>query len=97
MAGGGFPEPILIRLCTLGHAARAVFGTCVGGEPDCFKALKLRFASPVLPGQTLLTEMWKEDGGGREVFVCKVKETGKTGLAISNALMELDLHKTAKL
>lgn len=35
--GGGFPEPILMGLCTLGYAARAVLNTCGGGDPRRFK------------------------------------------------------------
>jgi multifunctional beta-oxidation protein len=45
----------------------------------------VRFASPVLPGQTIVTEMWKE--GGKVVFQTKVKENGK--LCISAAAAEL--------
>ena len=62
-----------------------MLNTCGGGDPGRFKALKLRFASPVLPGQTLQTEMWEE--GQRVIFQCKIKETGKT--VISNAFMDL--------
>jgi len=82
----GFPEPILMGLCTLGHAARSVLNTVAKGDPARFKALKLRFASPVLPGQTLLTEMWTE-ADNKVLFICKVKETGK--VVISNSFMEL--------
>ena len=97
--GGGFTEPILMGLCTLGYASRAVLDTCAGGDPSRFHALKLRFASPVLPGQTLVTSMWHigqgDNGSQRVVFVCKVKETGKT--VVSNAYMELTATPSAKL
>lgn len=49
------------------------------------KNIKVRFAGTVLPGQTLVTEMWKE--GNKVIFQVKVKETGK--LAISGAAAEL--------
>ena len=72
-------------LCTLGHASRSVLNTVAGGDPSRFQALKLRFASPVLPGQTLVTSMWEE--GTKIIFTSKIKETGTT--VLSNAFMEL--------
>jgi multifunctional beta-oxidation protein len=51
-----------------------------------FKNIKVRFAGAVIPGQTLVTEMWKE-GSGKVIFQTKVKETGK--LAIGGAAAEL--------
>ncbi|KAG4219638.1 hypothetical protein PC116_g31883, partial [Phytophthora cactorum] len=51
-----------------------------------FRNVKVRFAGTVVPGQTLVTEMWKE-GPSKVVFQTKVKETGR--LAISGAAAEL--------
>jgi multifunctional beta-oxidation protein len=50
-----------------------------------FKNIKVRFAGTVIPGQTLVTEMWKD--GNKVIFQTKVKETGK--LAIGGAAAEL--------
>lgn len=50
-----------------------------------YKNIKVRFAGTVIPGQTLITEMWKD--GNKIIFQTKVKETGK--LAIGGAAAEL--------
>lgn len=77
---GGFPVPILHGLCFFGIAAKAIYK-----KYGAFKNIKVRFAGTVLPGQTLVTECWKE--GNKVIFQTKVKETGK--LAIANAGAEL--------
>eukprot|EP00418_Pyrodinium_bahamense_P010606 CAMPEP_0179102670 /NCGR_PEP_ID=MMETSP0796-20121207/47531_1 /TAXON_ID=73915 /ORGANISM="Pyrodinium bahamense, Strain pbaha01" /LENGTH=249 /DNA_ID=CAMNT_0020800551 /DNA_START=215 /DNA_END=961 /DNA_ORIENTATION=- len=83
---GGFQRPILHGLCTMGHAARAVLSACADNDPQRFRAIKVRFASPVFPGSTLVTRCWRTERG-RVVFTTAVKETGK--VAISNAYMDL--------
>ncbi|KAK4959827.1 bifunctional hydroxyacyl-CoA dehydrogenase/enoyl-CoA hydratase fox2 [Elasticomyces elasticus] len=77
---GGFATPILHGLCFFGIAGKAVVQ-----QFGMFKNIKVRFAGVVLPGQTLVTEMWKEDNV--VVFQTKVKETGK--LCIAGAGAEL--------
>jgi len=74
----GFSEPILHGLCSLGFTARAFVKHYCKGTGKLFKSISARFVSPVLPGQTLRVEMWKDpDQPGRVVIISKVKETGK--------------------
>ena len=58
--GAGFKAPILHGLCSLGMAGHAVLRTYCDYDASRFKSLKLRFSSPVYPGETIRTEMWKD-------------------------------------
>jgi peroxisomal enoyl-CoA hydratase 2 len=82
----GFKEPILHGLCSFAITARAVIAQYCDGDSKRFRAIKGRFAKPVLPGDTLLVEMWKE--GDKIIVQTKVKETG--AVSINNAYVLLN-------
>jgi NAD(P)-dependent dehydrogenase (short-subunit alcohol dehydrogenase family)/putative sterol carrier protein/acyl dehydratase len=83
----GFAKPILHGLCFFGFATRHVAQAFApDGNPDFVRSIKVRFASSVMPGQTIVTEMWKASDT-RIVFRCKIKETDQ--ICISNAAIEL--------
>ncbi|XP_055915705.1 peroxisomal multifunctional enzyme type 2 [Eupeodes corollae] len=81
----GFTTPILHGLCSFGYSVRAVLAKYANNNSSMFKAVKVRFTSPVLPGQTLKVEMWKE--GTRVYFRTLVMETGKE--VITGAYVDL--------
>ena len=83
----GFARPILHGLCFFGFATRHVAQAFApDGNPEFVKSIKVRFAASVLPGQTLVTEMWKASDQ-KIIFRCMIKETGE--VCISNAAIEL--------
>lgn len=57
---GGFPRPILHGLCTLGHACVALVKTAAGWDASRIRELGVRFTSPVFPGETIRTEIWRD-------------------------------------
>ena len=71
----GFQAPILHGLSTLGVMTHALLRTCCTYEPDRFKRIRLRFSSPVLPGETIRTEIWRN--GNEIAFRCKSLEQDK--------------------
>src|SRR5690606_19585815 len=84
-AHAGFPRPILHGLCTFGFAGRHVVNAMAGGDPTRVRSLSGRFSDVVFPGETLVTELWKE--GSRVWLKTSTKERGK--VAFSHGLVDL--------
>ena len=68
----GYPRPILHGLCSYGTVCRAVLKTICNYDHTMITGFDVRFSSPVFPGETLVTEMWKD--GPVVSFRSKVKE-----------------------
>lgn len=58
--GAGFARPILHGLCTLGVVGHALLRTLGDYDESRFRSLQLRFTAPVLPGETIRTEIWRD-------------------------------------
>jgi len=59
----GFDRPILHGLSTFGMACRTLTSLLCANEPARLKTIEGRFASVVIPGETLRLEMWDEGRG----------------------------------
>lgn len=55
-------RPILHGLCTYGYVGRAILAKECGDDPARLKSFYGRFSRPVWPGETIVTEGWREDG-----------------------------------
>jgi acyl dehydratase len=71
----GFPGPILHGLCTYGIACRAIMRACCDNDPARIAGLDVRFSSPVFPGETVTTRIWR-DGTDAVSFECVIAERG---------------------
>lgn len=74
-AMAGFEKPILHGLATFGYSARAVLQEYCDDNPAKFKAIKVRFSRHVYPGETIVTEMWR-DSENKIILRCKTAERG---------------------
>lgn len=81
----GFARPILHGLCTYAVAGRAVLKACCGNDPARLRRFDLRFSAPVLPGETIRTEIWRD--GSRVSFRARVVE--RDIVVLNNGLAEV--------
>ncbi len=81
----GFEKPILHGMCTYGIACRSLVESICEGDAKRLKKFDCRFSSPVYPGETIVTEMWKN--GSKVHYQSKVKERDK--IVIKNGVSEI--------
>ena len=81
----GFEKPILHGMCTYGIACRSLVEIVCEGDAKRLKKFDCRFSSPVYPGETIVTEMWKN--GSKVYYQSKVKERDK--IVIKNGVSEI--------
>jgi acyl dehydratase len=71
-ARAGFDVPILHGLCTYGIACRAILKTICNYDDTLIEAFDARFSAPVIPGDTIRTDMWQD--GNIVSFRCTAVE-----------------------
>lgn len=81
----GFERPILHGLASFGVAGHALLRSCCDYDPARLKSIGLRFSGPVLPGETIRTEIWRS--GTRVQFRARVLE--RQAIVLSHGIAEL--------
>ncbi len=81
----GFERPLLHGLCTFGFACRAVLAAYCDYRPERIASLDARFSAPLYPGESIITEMWRD--GAIISFRCRSPERGV--LALNNGRVVL--------
>jgi acyl dehydratase len=71
-AKAGFEAPILHGMCTYGIACHAILKTICDYDYTLIAGFEARFSAPVLPGDTITTDMWQD--GNVISFRCTVKD-----------------------
>ena len=79
----GYDRPILHGRCTFGVAGRALLRTMCNYDPGRLTAMQARFVSPVYPGDTIRTEMWRDGSNVR--FRATVPQRGAVVLDYGTA------------
>ena len=71
-AAAGFDRPILHGLASYGIVAKALVDGLLDGDPTRLASIEVRFASTLVPGETIRTSVWRE--GERLEFVATCPE-----------------------
>lgn len=85
-AAAGFDRPILHGLASYAVAGHAVLKACCDYDPARLHRFDVRFANPVYPGETLVTELWRL-GEGEVAFRCTIAE--RKTLALNNGYAQV--------
>jgi len=76
----GFPRPILMGLCSLGIAARVLTARLADGDAACVRAIEVRFAGIVFPGDSLDIHWWTLADGA---FAFEARVIARDALVLS--------------
>jgi acyl dehydratase len=85
----GFPKPILHGLATFGVVGHAILKSLCGYDPPRLTAMKGRFSAPVYPGETIRTQMWRENTKGGSVISFRASVVERDVVSINNGRAEV--------
>jgi acyl dehydratase len=81
----GFPRPILHGLATMGIAGHALLKAVCGYDPGKIATMSVRFSTPVFPGETIRTEIWRDDA----VVSFRARVMERAVIAINNGRADI--------
>lgn len=81
----GYPRPILHGLSGFGVAGHALLKMLCGYRPAALGSINCRFVAPVYPGDTLATEVWRQDGP----YLFRVRAVERDVVVMSNGAANL--------
>jgi len=81
----GFDRPIIHGLCSYGVVCKAVVDGVLGGDVTKVARYQARFAGVGFPGETYVTQYWKE---GKTILI-QAKSKARDAVIISNAAITL--------
>ena len=84
---GEVVQSTLRGLCCFGMAGRAVLKMLCGNQPERLRKLSVRYAGPMLTGETVRTEVWGA-GAGKAVFRMRAIERGRP--VLNSGYLEYD-------
>lgn len=85
-AKAGYEKPFLHGLCTFGYLGRHVIKAFCDNDSRLFKSVRARFASIVMPGDTLETRMWRESPTR---IIVEMRAVERDVVVLKNAAVEL--------
>jgi len=93
----GFDRPILHGLCTYGVVCRAVMQACLGGDASRMHSLAGKFTAPVVPGDNLRIEIWKDSQNphphtGRQALKIRCSVPERQSVVFSNGTAMVSLN-----
>ena len=86
-AKAGFKQPILHGLCTFGIAGHALLRTVADYDATRLGKRSARFPAPVFPGETIRTEIWREQG----VVFFRARVVERNVVVLSNGIAEMNI------
>lgn len=85
-AKAGYEKPFLHGLCTFGYLGRHVIKAFCDNDSRLFKSVRARFASIVMPGDTLETRMWRESATR---IIVEMRAVERDVIVLKNGAVEL--------